>query len=93
MVRERKKGQLLMHKILGQNTSLIIRDGGNMKTMAPIMVLRLHFRQISALPVLCVVQVSGRRRRAMGPWPPLWHNPSSELWQTPAVLLPCLASF
>lgn len=59
-----------------------------MKTTASIVMLKLHFPQTTALPDLCIVQVSGKRRRAMGPCPLLWQNPSSELWQTPAVLLP-----
>ena len=63
-----------------------------MKTMAPTEMLRLHFPQMAALPGLCIVQVSGRRRRAVGPFPLLWQNPSSKLWQTPAVLLPLFSS-
>lgn len=74
-----------MHKVLRQNTSLITRDVGNVKTMAPMVMLRLHFPQTAAPPGLCIAQVSGRM--AVGPCPLLRQNFSSEWWETPAVLL------
>jgi len=52
-----------------------IRDRGNMKTMAPIAMLQLHFPQAAALPGPCTVQGSGRRRRAVGPCLLLWQKP------------------
>lgn len=54
-----------MHRIVGQNTSPIIRDEGNVKTRSAIVMFGLGFPQSAALHGLCIVWVKGRM--AVGP--------------------------
>lgn len=77
-----------MHRILGQNTSLVIRDEGNVKTLSAIVMFRLCFPQTAALCGLCIVWVKGRR--AVGSSLDSSRTPQMSCGKTQQYCLPCL---